>query len=58
MLVSGGILEVAFWFGGVLTGFRMNIREPSKVGTSPVLFSSPLSLSVIVRIRDTLDHFV
>ena len=27
-----------------------------KVGTTPVLFSSPVSVSVIVRTRDTLDH--
>ena len=28
------------------------------VGTSPVLFSSPVSVSVIVRTRDTLNHLV
>ena len=30
--------------------------EYYKVGTSPVPFSSPVSVSVIARIRDTLDH--
>ena len=29
-----------------------------KVGTTPVLFSSPVSVSVIARIRDTLDLLV
>ena len=28
------------------------------VGTSPVLFSSPVSVSVIARIHDTLDLLV
>ena len=37
---------------------RMSTLCHFKVGTSPVLFSSPVSVSVIARIRDTLDHLV
>ena len=33
MWVSGGVVEVALWFGGVLTGFRSasEFRHPSEV---------------------------
>ena len=36
----------------------INITNKSKVGTSPVLFSSPVSMSIIDRVRDTLDGLI
>ena len=39
-------------------GGSMRSLSAHKEGTSPVLFSSPVSVSVIARIRDTLDLLV
>ena len=44
--------------GKYLKNLCIPVWWPCMVGTSPVLFSSPVSVSVIARICDALDHFV
>ena len=53
------ILELPSYLLTQITEGKIVILETTpKVGTTPVLFSSPVSVSVIACIRDTLDILV
>ena len=47
MLVNGGVLEVAFWFGGVLTGFRHSNHQLQHT-LDRVSVPSPIAVDILM----------